>query len=40
MARAVSFAMLGVEDRWADWLPRADQILDDLAREVGVAVRG
>ena len=39
MAKAVSFAMLGVEDRWRDWLPRADQILDVLAVEVGAAVR-
>jgi len=39
MAKAVSFAMLGVEDRWRDWLPRADQILDVLTVEVGAVVR-
>jgi hypothetical protein len=39
MARAVSFVMLGVEDRWPDWVPTAEAILADLAAKVGLVER-
>jgi hypothetical protein len=38
MARAVSYAMLGVEDRWRDWLPQADMFIADLTRQVGLCI--
>lgn len=37
MARAVSFAMLGTEDRWQDWLTKADELLYGFATQLGIA---
>jgi hypothetical protein len=37
MARAISFLMLGVEDRWHDWLPDADESIASIAAKYGLA---